>query len=79
MNLFQQNRIQGFLKAYYEATEEQLEQLMTANPLQYPGVENSITFAEWLWNSGIADNFVLIRLDSKQCVCPLIHSRRFQI
>lgn len=27
---------------------------MAADPLQYPGVENSIDFAEWLWNSGIA-------------------------
>lgn len=27
---------------------------MTADPLLYPGVENSKEFAEWLWDSGIA-------------------------
>lgn len=27
---------------------------MTAEPLEYPGVDNSREFAEWLWDSGIA-------------------------
>ncbi|KAI9933946.1 hypothetical protein MW887_005018 [Aspergillus wentii] len=44
----------GFLQAYENATPAQLDTLMTASPLEYPGVENSIEFAEWLWDSRIA-------------------------
>lgn len=27
---------------------------MTAEPLEYPGVDNSKELAEWLWDSGFA-------------------------
>ncbi|QKX55571.1 uncharacterized protein TRUGW13939_02665 [Talaromyces rugulosus] len=44
----------GFLQAYENATAEELHQLMTSDPLEYPGVDNSREFAEWLWDSGFA-------------------------
>jgi len=46
--------MQGFLQAYENATAEELHQLMTSDPLEYPGVDNSREFAEWLWDSGFA-------------------------
>jgi hypothetical protein len=27
---------------------------MTSDPLEYPGIDNSREFAEWLWDSGFA-------------------------
>ncbi|KAL3448114.1 hypothetical protein BJX65DRAFT_307401 [Aspergillus insuetus] len=44
----------GFLKAYTSTTEAKREELVSADPLQYPGVENSRDLAGWLWDSRIA-------------------------